>query len=349
MGRHVRWWFALLTVMALTFTGARAQSESASEYVAFRIDDRRLLATVLIRESTPPQIRDGLSPPPVARFGYSYFTVPPWWQDRPFVVPSPGPWSVHLSPGSLIGATAEQVVGGYVACQEAVGVILRVDPNDSELLARSRARYFVASPFSAIDRPTAASSPVGTLRAPVSAEWQASIEALLDSLLARELPRVRSEAAQALSTMETSTVGYHRSWARERRRVEAAMERNEGRRQYDVQAFQLGPGAPVYFVRAEWLVQGRQGFAASLWLRTEPAVEVIETNVRPASWLRMFEFQGRVTREHLGMVLNVLDRDQDGWGEVLFLESGYEGFRISLRRYSPAGFVTSGPSYGGGC
>jgi hypothetical protein len=45
----------------------------------------------------------------------------------------------------------------------------------------------------------------------------------------------------------------------------------------------------------------------------------------------------------------VLDRDQDGWGEVLFLESGYEGFRISLRRYSPAGFVTSGPSYGGGC
>ena len=152
-----------------------------------------------------------------------------------------------------------------------------------------------------------------------------------------------------LSKMEASTVGYHRSWARELRRVEIAMERNEGRRQYDIQAFQLGPGAPVYFVRAEWLVDGRQGFAASIWLRTEPTVEVIETNVRPASWLRMFEFQGRVTRDHLGLVLNVLDRDQDGWGEILFLESGYEAFGISLRQYSPTGFERSGPVYGGGC
>lgn len=167
------------------------------------------------------------------------------------MVPSPGPWSGHLSPGTFIGAAAERVVGGYVACQEAVGVILRVDPKDSELLARSRARYFAASPSSGGNRPADASSPVGSRRVPASAEWRASIEALLDNLLVRELPSVRSEAAQALSKMETSTVGCHRSWARERRRVEAAMERNEGRRQYDVQAFQLGPGAPVYFVRAE--------------------------------------------------------------------------------------------------
>jgi hypothetical protein len=184
---------------------------------------------------------------------------------------------------------------------------------------------------------------------PSSPDWRTSIEAVLDDLLTRELPRVRSETAAELSKMEASTVGYHRSWARERRRIEAAMERNEGRRQYDVQAFQLGPGAPVYFVRAEWLVQGRQGFAASLWLRTDPAVKVIETNVRPASWLRMFEFRGRVTRDHLGVVLNVLDRDQDGWGEVLLLESGYEAFGISLRQYSPAGFTAIGPAYGGGC
>ena len=82
-----------------------------------------------------------------------------------------------------------------------------------------------------------------------------------------------------------------------------------------VQAFRLGPNNTVYFVRAEWLVKGRQGFAASLWLRTEPRVEVIETNVKPASWLRTFEFQGRTRRENLGLVLNVFDRDRDGWGE----------------------------------
>ena len=95
----------------------------------------------------------------------------------------------------------------------------------------------------------------------------------------------------------------------------------------------------MYFVRAEWLVEGRQGFAASLWLRTEPRVEIIEANVRPASWLRMFLFRGHVAREQLGLVLNVVDWNRDGWGEVLFLESGYEGFSISLRQYSATGFT----------
>ena len=72
--------------------------------------------------------------------------------------------------------------------------------------------------------------------------------------------------------------------------------------------------------------------------------------MRPASWLRMFEFQGRVTPDHLGLVLNVIDRDGDGWGEILFLQAGYEGFSISLlevslrlRRQRP------GVAYSGGC
>ena len=127
------------------------------------------------------------------------------------------------------------------------------------------------------------------------------------------------------------------------------MTRDEAKREYDVQAFQLGPGAPVYFIRAQWLVQGRPGFAASLWLRTEPRVEIIETNLRPASWLRMFEFQGRITRDHLGLVLGVLDRNRDGWGEILFLVSGYEAFSLAVRSYAPTGFVTAGPVYASGC
>jgi hypothetical protein len=63
----------------------------------------------------------------------------------------------------------------------------------------------------------------------------------------------------------------------------------------------------------------------------------------------MFEVQGRTTRENLGLVLNVLDRDRDGWGEILFLEAGYESFRISLREYSATGFSPTGLVYGGGC
>jgi hypothetical protein len=346
----MRWWFALLAVVVV-WVGARPQGQAAppAEYVAFRFDDQRLIATVLLREVTPGQVREGLSPRPAARHGYQYFTIPAWWRERPFAAPPLGRWLVHLSPGSVIEATAEDVVGGYSACQEAVGVLLRTTPEHSKKLAASAARYFVASPFGAVVPARSGQSPIGAIPLPPSSRWQVAVEAALDELLARELPRVRADAAAELSKMESSIVAYHRSFARELRRVETAMARNEGKRQYDVQAFRLGPVDTVYFVRGEWLVQGRQGFAASLWLRTEPRVEIIETNVRPASWLRMFEFQGRITRENLGLVLNVFDRDRDGWGEVLFLETGYESFGISLRRYSAMGFVPTGLAYGGGC
>ena len=76
-------------------------------------------------------------------------------------------------------------------------------------------------------------------------------------------------------------------------------------------------------------MSGLQGFAASLWVRTDPRFEIVETNLRPAAWLRMGEFQGHVTREHLVLVLNVLDLDREGCGEILFLHTGYEGFSIS--------------------
>lgn len=331
-------------------TGFHPQAPSSPlPYVAFRVDDERLIATVLIRDPTPPRVTEGLSPRPVARYGYQHFAPPAWWRDRPLVAPSSNRWSVHLAPGLVIDAVAEQVVGGYAACDEAVGVLLRAVPEHATALARSPARYFVALPSGAGSARAAGRSSLGARPVPPSPEWRPALESALDELLARELPRVRAEAAPALSRMEASTVGYHRSWARERWRVEIAMERGEGKRQYDVQAFQLGPGAPVYFARAEWLVERRQGFAASLWFRTDPRVDVIEADVRPALWLRMFEFQGRVARDHLGLVLNVIDRDGDGLAEVIFLKAGYEGFRISLLEYSSSGLTPTGLSYGGGC
>lgn len=344
----MRWWFALL---AVAFgAGALPQGQSApTEYVAFRFDDQRLIATVLVREATTGQVREGLSPRPAARYGYQFFTIPPWWRERPFAAPPLGRWIVHLSADIVIEAAAEQVVGGYAQCQEAVGVLLRPTSGDSKKLTASASRYFVASPVGAASPSRPDRSSIGAIPLPPSSQWKAAVETALDGLLAGELPRVRSDAAAELSRMEASTVAYHRSFARELRRIEAAMERNEGKREYDVQAFRLGPADTLYFVRAEWLVQGRQGFAASLWLRTEPHFEVIETNVQPASWLRMWEFRGRTKRENLGLVLNVLDRDRDGWGEILFLETGYESFGISLRRYSATGFEPTGLTYGGGC
>jgi hypothetical protein len=57
----------------------------------------------------------------------------------------------------------------------------------------------------------------------------------------------------------------------------------------------------------------------------------------------MFEFQSRVEREHLGLVLNICDRDHDGWGEVLMAQGGYESMRIAAeaaRPIRPGGLAT---------
>jgi hypothetical protein len=324
---------------------------SSAEYVAFRVDAERVVATVLVQKVEGPQVREGLSPPPVAHFGYEYFEPPDYWGvrndhnvgDR---------WVIHTAPGQVFEATVQRRVGGYVGCDQGVGVLLRVAPEQASAFAGVSARYFVATPAPA-ETPNAAAVRSGVRTLPVSTltpDMRRSIESILDTTLARELPGVRSEAAPFLARGLTAPYRSTRAWARQRLQIEDAMERGQGKLHYNVQAFQLAPnGVPVLFVRAEWLVERRQGFVASLWLRAGQPLEVLETNVRPAAWLRNSLFQGGVVPSHMGLILNVLDRDGDGWGEVLFSSEGYESRSISLLEYSPAGFQPAAISLGGGC
>jgi hypothetical protein len=63
----------------------------------------------------------------------------------------------------------------------------------------------------------------------------------------------------------------------------------------------------------------------------------------------MFEFNGHVMREQLGLVLNVFDRNRDGWGEVLMEQSGYESTSLTVLDYSSGGFQPAGIELSGGC
>ena len=56
-----------------------------------------------------------------------------------------------------------------------------------------------------------------------------------------------------------------------------------------------------------------------------------------------------MARELLGLILNVFDRNQDGWGEVLMSHNGYESTAISLLEYSASGFRPTGIEYAYGC
>ena len=332
-------------------TPAGQESVPQSAFVAFRVDAHHVIATITVSEIAGKQIRDGMSPAPPARFGYQHFDPPASWRERvPPHIRSAKQWVVHAAPGQPFEAVAERVVGGYAQCQEAVGVLLRVEGGRANEFAGIRSRYFVASAAAAPDaRPSEPATVVRALPPPVFtvAQHQA-FESTLNQLLARELPRVRAESEPDLVRMEASR--SNSAWVRRLREMDKALAGGPSELRYDIQSFQLAPdGVPVHFVRAEWMVERQQAFALSLWMRGELPVEILQTNVRPASWLRMFEFQRHVAQEHLGLVLNVTDRDQDGWGEVLFAQGGYESIGISLLEYSPAGFQPSGVEFACGC
>jgi hypothetical protein len=341
-----------MAVLLFGTTGTSQERTAEPAFVAFRVDEHRVIATLTVTEPLARQVREGLSPEPVARFGYRHFEPPASWHDRvPADIRDARRWTIHAGPGQVFAAETERLVGGNAQCTEAVAVLLRIDAPRAEAFAALPARYFIAGPARPEAPAAATASAVRSLPSPVfTVPQRQAFESTLNQLLARELPRVRAEAAPGLRRMAASTVGHQRSWARQRQLMEDELASGRGRLTYDIQSFLLAPdGVPIHFVRAEWSVQRRQAFAASLWMRGAQPTEIIQTDLRPASWLRMFLFQGKVATEQLGLVLNVLDRDGDGWGEVLMSQSGYEGLRIQLFEYSPGGFQPAGTEFACGC
>jgi hypothetical protein len=160
---------------------------------------------------------------------------------------------------------------------------------------------------------------------------------------------VQKEAADEIARFASSDVAHHRAWARQRQQVDAVLLAGKTRLTYDVQPFRLGADAPLYFVRAEWRAGVSPAFGAAVWVKGSRPLSVVQTDLSPARWLRMFEFQGELSRELYGLVLNVFDRDGDGWGEILFAHGGYEGMGLEVLEYSPNGFLPADISYSYGC
>jgi hypothetical protein len=347
MGMTRRALSAAIAASVSTVLVASPQSPTtiADAFVAFRVDDERVVAVIKVLDdadpSSPPA---GLSEPP--RFGFRPFDATA--RIRAAVgatLSEPGRWSVHLSPGLTVRATLEKIVGGNLGCVDSAGALLRLDRASVNAFAGVKERYFVAERGSSPQAP----SP-GTRVKALAPASRADVERALDNVLRQEWPRVRDDTEDEVAAMAASTVDYHRSWAAERRQLQAALDAGDATRSFDVQTFHLDPdGTPVSFVRGEWRVGTKLGFVATLWITGGATPKVIRLDVSAAGWLRMFEFGGDVGREQLGLVLNVVDRDRDGWREVLFARGGYESMGVDLLEYSPAGLVATGISYSYGC
>jgi hypothetical protein len=299
----------------------------------------------------PIELDDGDASDPVARFGYRYADVPVRWREESARAGAIGDvWLLHIGPGQTLRAETERLVAGNIGCQGAIGALLRVVAEDTEPFSASRAKYFVAERVAGAMTPRPrAPTPLGGVATPATAQFRERVETVLSGLLDRELPKVLTDSASELERMGASPVKEHQAWAREGRRVDQAMKLRQGSLRYDIQSFRLSPDSDrLHFVRAEWLVGDRQGFALSAWLKGD-ALDIVSANLAPASWLRMFEFNGHVMREQLGLVLNVFDRNRDGWGEVLMEQSGYESTSLTVLDYSSGGFQPAGIELSGGC
>ena len=326
-------------------SGPNAQApRPATSFVAFRVDDRHAVA-VIAEVADQADSVDGS--PPAARFGFEYRDADPAIVAAvPPAVLAAKQWTVHVAPGRRASATAGRVVHGNAACTGLAGMLLRIEPEEQQGYAARPEKYFVVD---AGDRATAPTSPPppSPAHAPID---RRQLESLLNSLLERELPAVRAEAAGEIDRFAGGGPGYRRKWALERRELDRALEAGKARLEYDVQAFDLERnGPPRYFVRAEWAVGGRAAFGAALWIKGGGHLTIVAQDLSTARWLRMVEFQGRLSPELYGVVLNVFDRDGDGWSEVLVARGGSESNTLELIALTPSGFVPTGISYSYGC
>ena len=92
-----------------------------SEYIAFRVDADHVVATVLVRDVNLPQVHKGLSPVPVAQFGYQYFEPPDYWGDLRTDHNVGDRWLIQTAPGQVLHATVERRVGGYLSARKRWG------------------------------------------------------------------------------------------------------------------------------------------------------------------------------------------------------------------------------------
>ncbi len=289
-------------------------SQDRDMLVAFRFDTQHVVATVKseLTVSLPQLARDPV-PQPLAKYGYPIFDLPPDLQKLvPARIRAGDRWTIHTGPGQMFGATAERIVLGEGGCSHMIGVLLKVDDKDSYAFAGVRAKYYAAERAS--PRSVEASSPaLGDLPA-----WTLT-------------PEVRAVIDKALATLLPSEL-----------RTGAA------RLTHDAQPYRLTPdGAPLIFVRAIWREGERQVFAAAVWLRADTG-EVVWKNPRPAAWIGAREFRRGLVTEHLGFILNVVDSNNDGWGEVVFGQLGYESVGVSLLD-ARSGFSAAATGYTYGC
>jgi hypothetical protein len=266
-----------------------------------------------------------------------------------FRLPSPGDRLVLKTGGATtLHCTVERLAIAETSCGTSVVAIALVDANEQETFRQVKEmHYLVLDDTGNSSASLTRTGPPFSIETPLlAADEKGRLEDVLQEQLQRELPRVRrsSESSYAL----LSQLRQLNPWpARDRLLAQGA-----GKLSYDIQALRLIPnGQLLYYVRAHWTVEQETVFLMSVWMRADWSLVPDSVNIQPSLWLRMNEFQSeKLGLEDLGILLNVFDYDQDGWGEILVARRGRQGYQMRLLEYSERqGFRRTGIAYRYGC
>lgn len=257
-------------------------------------------------------------------------------------------WQLEISSSSRMAVIIKEPVVAEVVGDAMTGFLAEVTPPDQAKFSASPNQYFLIHRISGASdqRPHQEMSRIGELpNWKATPEERTQIEHLLNARMKTELAGMHHYTymdEDATRKYPELAEGFE-MW----RRFDRALVTDEAKLDYDIQAFQLTPdGAPRLFIRAQWTVEQKPAFLMSAWVRTQPNPTVEAADSGSSDVIRIINGYAP-NLESLGTVLNVFDRKSDGRGELLILSTGYEGFNIQLFRYTDAGPVGTGISFGG--
>jgi hypothetical protein len=355
---------AFLAAFLLFFLWAGA-SHSASQtpairFIAHRYDDAHVVFNLERTFPDEPELRrrsltqnPTRLPDPAAKLaGMTLWKMDEgFWRRhlREFRGPVPGD-RLLLKTGGLttLHCTIEKLAVAETSCGTAVVAIAIVDAPELEAFRQVKQMHYLV--LAEANGASAQSGPAGPAflkeETLPGAGDKARLEESLREQLQRELPQVRRSSASSYALI--SRLEHQNPWPERDERL----ARGEGTLSYDLQALRLSPnGQRLYYVRAQWILDGETAFLMSAWIRPGSDMVLETVNSRPSLWLRRNEFQSeKLGLDDLGILLNVFDYDDDGWGEILIGQRAREGYRMHLLEYSEdQGFRRTGITYRYGC
>ena len=353
--------YTVILLLGVSLIGGSRQTAAQTLDVAHRYDDQRVVflpkkvwdASIEPGRNTVLLESAALPAPVASQSGMQLWEWPsPEFQRRHQETVSRAPLGqrrlLFAGKGRRFRFKIEKHLFAQMNCEAGIVAMGRVERADLAAFRRVDEMHYLTLPE--ISGPPA--NPVDPPLAPArlgelpetSAGSDPALEAALEDLLVRELPKVRQAAEQDVVARRRGLLHAWRSY-------DKRLKKGEARLSYDRKTFRISPdGVPRLYVRAKWTLDEKTVFLLGAWFRSGDELTVEATDVGASHTLRTPEFQRMdLDLDWLDDVYNVFDHDDDGWGELLKDRRGYESYGFELFEYSEDG--PSGPlaSYSYGC